>query len=103
MRIGMSHILLILCLDHKPESNTSKLYFLPNRIIYRDTKPENIGFDVRGTAKVFDFGLSKELLDKDKIRTDQYKASGRTGMGRLCFLNYENTAIHLLTHIFQIS
>jgi len=53
-----------------------------HEIIYRDTKPENIGFDVRGTAKVFDFGLSKELLEKDKIRTDQYKASGRTGTRR---------------------
>lgn len=28
-------------------------------VVYRDIKQENIGFDVRGDVKVFDFGLSK--------------------------------------------
>ena len=50
--------------------------------MYRDLKPENIGFDVRGNAKIFDFGLAKELIDKDKVATDQYRASGRTGTRR---------------------
>jgi serine/threonine protein kinase len=29
--------------------------------MYRDIKPDNIGFDVRGDIKVFDFGLAKEF------------------------------------------
>lgn len=31
------------------------------RLVYRDVKQENIGFDVRGDVKVFDFGLCKGL------------------------------------------
>lgn len=57
-------------------------YLHDHDIMYRDLKPENIGFDVRNSAKIFDFGLAKELTDKDKISTDQYKASGRTGTRR---------------------
>jgi serine/threonine protein kinase len=53
-----------------------------NSIIYRDLKPENIGFDVYGNAKLFDFGLAKELRIEDKVDKDQYNASGRTGTRR---------------------
>lgn len=60
----------------------SSTFFAPHSIMYRDLKPENIGFDVRGNAKIFDFGLAKELIDKDKVATDQYRASGRTGTRR---------------------
>ena len=49
-------------------------------IVYRDIKPGNIGFDVRGDVKVFDFGLSKglsaSLFDK---RTKLYNLTPRTG------------------------
>ena len=31
------------------------------RLVYRDMKHENIGFDARGDVKVFDFGLCKAL------------------------------------------
>jgi len=40
-------------------------YLHKKKIIYRDIKPENIGFDERGIVKVFDFGLCKELRPKD--------------------------------------
>ena len=36
-------------------------YIHSNKLVYRDIKPENIGFDVRGNVKVFDFGLAKVL------------------------------------------
>lgn len=32
-----------------------------SRLVYRDIKQENIGFDIRGDVKVFDFGLCKSL------------------------------------------
>jgi len=34
------------------------------RLVYRDIKQENIGFDVRGDVKLFDFGLAKGLSEK---------------------------------------
>mmetsp|Transcript_32595 Transcript_32595/g.79083 ORF Transcript_32595/g.79083 Transcript_32595/m.79083 type:complete len:295 (+) Transcript_32595:56-940(+) len=48
-------------------------------ILYRDLKPDNIGFDVRGDVKIFDFGLAKEL-DESKILEDgTYNLTGDTG------------------------
>jgi len=35
-------------------------YLHMNGIIYRDLKPENVGFDVRDEVKLFDFGLARE-------------------------------------------
>jgi len=48
-------------------------YLHENDIIYRDTKPENCGFDVRGDVKVFDFGLSRVLQKKDSLEDGTYK------------------------------
>ena len=36
-------------------------YLHSNGIIYRDIKPENLGFDIRNDIKLFDFGLCKEI------------------------------------------
>lgn len=54
-------------------------YLHCNRIVYRDLKPDNIGFDVRGDVKLFDFGLAKELTEDDLMEDDVYKLSGKTG------------------------
>jgi serine/threonine protein kinase len=40
----------------------------PCRLVYRDIKQENIGFDVRGDVKVFDFGLCKGVSASIKAR-----------------------------------
>lgn len=50
-----------------------------NAIIYRDLSPDNIGFDVRGEVKIFDFGLAKELLPTSKQEDGNYKLTGYTG------------------------
>mmetsp|Transcript_22592 Transcript_22592/g.40773 ORF Transcript_22592/g.40773 Transcript_22592/m.40773 type:complete len:423 (-) Transcript_22592:190-1458(-) len=61
---------------------SSALRFLHNHgIIYRDVKSENVGFDVRGDVKIFDFGLSKQLprIAKDMNHSGLYKLTGLTG------------------------
>lgn len=57
-------------------------YLHKNKIIYRDVKPNNIGFDVRGDVKLFDFGLSRELRPCDKVKDGLYKLTGVTGSRR---------------------
>ena len=52
---------------------------LPYSIVYRDLKPDNIGFDVRGDVKIFDFGLAKEMRPEDLVSDDLYDMSGNTG------------------------
>ncbi|KAL3801279.1 hypothetical protein HJC23_012679 [Cyclotella cryptica] len=48
------------------------VYLHDKNIIFRDLKPANVGFDVRGDAKLFDFGLAKIMPangDPTKIPT----------------------------------
>jgi serine/threonine protein kinase len=54
--------------------------------VYRDIKQENIGFDVRGDVKVFDFGLSRVVSESMKARDAKtgeieygYNLTPRTG------------------------
>jgi len=51
-------------------------------IVYRDIKPDNIGFDVRGDVKIFDFGLAKEMHSSAKDDSGTYNMTGDTGSPR---------------------
>jgi serine/threonine protein kinase len=54
-----------------------------NRILYRDLKPDNIGFNVRGDVQIFDFGLAKELKATDLVEfPDGYEVTGLSGSRR---------------------
>lgn len=55
-------------------------YIHSNNLVYRDIKPENAGFDVRGDIKLFDFGFCKELTKRlfDKP-SGMYKLTRMTG------------------------
>mmetsp|Transcript_21865 Transcript_21865/g.45732 ORF Transcript_21865/g.45732 Transcript_21865/m.45732 type:complete len:1062 (+) Transcript_21865:430-3615(+) len=55
------------------------LYLHELGIIYRDIKPENIGFDSRGVVKLFDFGLAKEVYKEDESASGTYKLTANTG------------------------
>lgn len=44
-------------------------YLHSKNIIFRDLKPANIGFDVNGTVKLFDFGLSREVKEEARRMT----------------------------------
>jgi len=50
-------------------------------VIYRDLKPDNIGFSPDGTLKVYDFGLAKHLLEeeRDAEQPDLYLMTGVVG------------------------
>mmetsp|Transcript_3958 Transcript_3958/g.6615 ORF Transcript_3958/g.6615 Transcript_3958/m.6615 type:complete len:417 (-) Transcript_3958:1481-2731(-) len=54
-------------------------YIHSKKLVYRDLKPDNIGFDSFGRVKLFDFGLAKELSARDKLENGLYKLTGFTG------------------------
>ncbi|KAL7492312.1 hypothetical protein ACHAWT_004944 [Skeletonema menzelii] len=51
-------------------------YLHSHHIIFRDLKPANIGFDVRGDVKIFDFGLARVMPDDGCPYTDTFIMSG---------------------------
>ena len=57
-------------------------YLHSRGVVFRDLKPDNIGFDKNGVLKLFDFGLARELKSKNRIEGDRYKLTGNTGSRR---------------------
>jgi serine/threonine protein kinase len=49
-----------------------------NRVIYRDLKPKNVGFDQDGCVQIFDFGLAR-IIPKG---SDGHRLTGSTGTTR---------------------
>lgn len=43
-------------------------YLHQNRILFRDLKPQNIGFDTNGVVRIFDFGLAREISQGASFR-----------------------------------
>jgi serine/threonine protein kinase len=56
-------------------------YLHSRNIIYRDLKPDNVGFDAEGSVKVFDFGLARQLHDDERGEDGLYHMTGFTGTG----------------------
>ncbi len=58
-------------------------YLHSRRIIHRDLKTDNIGFDIRGDIKIFDFGLARELPPVEHANMQgTWKMTGCTGTPR---------------------
>lgn len=56
-------------------------YLHERRILFRDLKPANVGFDFDGTLKIFDFGLAVEIPYHEDPDTT-FKLAGNTGTSR---------------------
>ena len=57
-------------------------YLHEHGIIYRDIKPDNIGFDVRDDVKIFDFGLAREFKLAKQTEGGMYLMTADTGSPR---------------------
>jgi len=51
-------------------------YLHSQRVIFRDLKPDNVGFDKRGNIKLFDFGLSRFMPQHSDVYEGVYEMSG---------------------------
>ncbi|KAL7525348.1 hypothetical protein ACHAXR_003338 [Thalassiosira sp. AJA248-18] len=79
---GKSHVLHRIWLERFTVARdiASALEYLHGQdIVYRDLKPDNIGFNSDGQLKMFDFGLAKRITNADKSDDELYNLTGNTG------------------------
>jgi len=63
--------------DYAIQLSSALEYLHRNRIIYRDLKPQNIGFNAANRLQLFDFGLCRDLPAlNDLIEDEMYEMSG---------------------------
>lgn len=55
------------------------MFLLFPSLVYRDLKPENVGFNIRDDIVLFDFGLAREVQEKEKVTDTTWKLTGETG------------------------
>lgn len=63
-------------------------YLHQQNVVFRDLKPDNVGFTTEGILKIFDFGLAKELRDDERVEGGFYNMTGCTGAIR--YMSPEN-------------
>mmetsp|Transcript_2115 Transcript_2115/g.4967 ORF Transcript_2115/g.4967 Transcript_2115/m.4967 type:complete len:407 (+) Transcript_2115:189-1409(+) len=78
---GMPDLLFSGRLRVARDVSSALAYLHANGIIYRDLKPSNIGFDMEGTVKLFDFGLAREL-PAHRDDGEEFQMSSRVGTPR---------------------
>ena len=84
MTKGRSHAknqLLLTRLKVAIDIASAVAYLHERRILFRDLKPANIGFDPNNVLKVFDFGLAVEIPYHEDPETT-FKLAGNTGTSR---------------------
>ena len=48
-------------------------------LVFRNLKPENVGFNIRDDIVLFDFGLAREIREEDRVTDHTWKLTGDTG------------------------
>lgn len=79
---GRSHVLNRLWVERLMVSRDiarAVKYLHSKDIVYRDLKPDNVGFDGKGDLKIFDFGLAKRMEPEYRVDRDLYNLTGNTG------------------------
>jgi len=81
-RDSKKHRYFARCLNIASNIASALDYMHSWNVIYRDLKPENVGFDVNDEVKIFDFGFTKELREADSLDDGLYNLTGNTGSPR---------------------